>query len=142
MGRPSSILEYLCSCGGDQVFEMVCVLNKDFDNLEKSLLLPLMLSTKQEIRLVGKIEKKESWNSWRMSRSYCFKIIKFHKCHVRTLCTPSRRSFLTSHRSVTVIHNDKICKYAWASIGPLKVYYLLKEQLGNYENIGCTQKDL
>ena len=35
-----------------------------------------------------------------------------------------------------------VCKYARANVELLKVYHILKEQVGGYENIGCMQKDL
>ena len=35
-----------------------------------------------------------------------------------------------------------VYKYALANVGPPKMYHFLKEHVGGYENIGCTQKDL
>jgi len=61
---------------------------------------------------------------------------------ISELVLPSRRQLLASNRSVNSMHKDMICKYARADIGPSKVYHLLKEEVGGYENIGCMQKDL
>ena len=71
-----------------------------------------------------------------------FETIKFHKGHVHHLCTPSRRQFLTSNINVSSIHKDMVCKYARTNVGLSKGYHLLKEQVGGYEHINCTQKDL
>ena len=43
---------------------------------------------------------------------------------------------------VSSVHKDMAYKYVQANVGPLKVYHLLKEQVDEYESIGCTQKDL
>lgn len=40
-----------------------------------------------------------------------------------------------AHRSILYANSR-------ANVGPSKTYNLLKEQLGGYENVGCTQKDL
>ena len=71
-----------------------------------------------------------------------YEVERFHEGHTHTLATPRKRQFLRSARSINNVHKNLLLSYNKANIGPSKVYQLLKEQVGSYDNIGCTQRDL
>ena len=71
-----------------------------------------------------------------------YEVERFHEGHTHTLATLRKRQFLRSARSINNVHKNLLLSYNKATIGPSKVYQLLKEQVGSYDDIGCTQRDL
>ncbi|XP_058769118.1 protein FAR1-RELATED SEQUENCE 5-like [Vicia villosa] len=71
-----------------------------------------------------------------------YELTRFQESHTHVLASPKKRQFLRSARKVNHIHKSIMYANSRANIGPSKTYHLLKEQLGGYENIGCTQRDL
>ena len=71
-----------------------------------------------------------------------YELARFHESHTHALASPSKRPFLRSARKVNPVHKSLLHAYSRANIGPSKTFHLLKEQVGGYENVGCTQRDL
>ncbi|XP_058773776.1 protein FAR1-RELATED SEQUENCE 5-like [Vicia villosa] len=71
-----------------------------------------------------------------------YELTRFQESHTHALASPKKRQFLRSARKVNNIHKSIMFANSRANIGPSKTYHLLKEQLGGYENIGCTHRDL
>ena len=58
------------------------------------------------------------------------------------LTTPRKRQFLGSASNINNVYKNLLLLYNKSNIGHSNVYQLLKEQVGSYDNIGCTQRDL
>jgi len=71
-----------------------------------------------------------------------FELIRFHEIHTHPLASPEKKQFLRSFRKVNPVHKSLLHAYSRANVGPSKTYHLMKEQVGGYENVGCTQRDL
>jgi len=70
-----------------------------------------------------------------------FEVSKFYEGHSHGLVSPSKKQFLRSARSVTSVHKNIFYSCSRANVGTSKSYQIMKEQVGGYENIGCTQRD-
>lgn len=70
-----------------------------------------------------------------------YEVTKFHEGHAHALVTPRKKQLLRSARSVNNVHKHLSFSCNKANVGTSKVYHLLKEQVGSYDNIGCTQRD-
>ncbi|XP_058774181.1 protein FAR1-RELATED SEQUENCE 5-like [Vicia villosa] len=70
-----------------------------------------------------------------------YEVAKFYEGHTHALVTPRKKQLLRSARSVNNAHKKLLFSCNKANVGTSKVYQLLKEQVGGYENIGCTQRD-
>ncbi|XP_057432341.1 protein FAR1-RELATED SEQUENCE 5-like [Lotus japonicus] len=71
-----------------------------------------------------------------------YEVKRFDEGHTHALATPRKKQFLRSARSVNSVHKNLLFCYNRANVGPSKSYQLLKEQVGGYDNIGCTKRDL
>ncbi|XLR48069.1 hypothetical protein S83_032729, partial [Arachis hypogaea] len=69
------------------------------------------------------------------------KLFNFMKA-IYILATPRKRSFLRSVRGVNNVHKILVASYNLANIISSKAYQLLIEQIGSYDNIRFTQRDL
>ncbi|XP_058753620.1 protein FAR1-RELATED SEQUENCE 5-like [Vicia villosa] len=70
-----------------------------------------------------------------------YEVAKFYEGHTHALATLRKRQLLRSARGVNNAHKKLLFSCNRANVGTSKVYQLLKEQVGSYENIGCTQRD-
>jgi len=71
-----------------------------------------------------------------------FEVSKFYEGHSHRLVSPRKKQLLRSVRSVNNVHKNLLFACNRANVGTSKGYQILKEQVGSYENIGCTQRDL
>jgi hypothetical protein len=71
-----------------------------------------------------------------------YEIAKFYEGHTHALVTPKKKQFLRSARNVSKVHKNLWFSCNRASVGTSKSYELMKEQVGSYENIGCTKRDI
>jgi hypothetical protein len=71
-----------------------------------------------------------------------YEVAKFYEGHTHALVTPRKKQLLRSARSVSSAHKKLLFSCGNANVGPSKVFQLMKEQVGSYENIGCTQRDI
>ncbi|XP_058783612.1 protein FAR1-RELATED SEQUENCE 5-like [Vicia villosa] len=71
-----------------------------------------------------------------------YEVAKFFEGHTHALVTPRKKQFLRSTRSVSNVHKNLLFSCNRANVGTSKVYQLLKEQVGSYDNIGCTKRDI
>jgi hypothetical protein len=78
--------------------------------------------------------------AFKMTEEGKYEIAKIFEGHTHKLTSPSKTQFLRSARNVNSVHKNLLHCYGRANIGPAKVYQLLKEQVGSYDNIGCTKK--
>jgi hypothetical protein len=69
-----------------------------------------------------------------------YEIAKFYEGHTHALVTPKKKQFLRSARNVSKVHKNLWFSCKRASVGTSKSYELMKEQVGSYENIGCTKR--
>jgi len=70
-----------------------------------------------------------------------YEVSNFYEGHSHGLVSPSKRQFLRSARNVTSVHKNILFSCNRANVGTSKSYRIMKEQVGSYENIGCTQRD-
>jgi len=70
-----------------------------------------------------------------------FEVSKFYEGHIHTLVSPRKKQLLRSARRVNNVHKNLLFACNRATMVTLKGYQILKEQVGKYENIGCTQRD-
>ncbi|XP_021734817.1 protein FAR1-RELATED SEQUENCE 5-like [Chenopodium quinoa] len=71
-----------------------------------------------------------------------YEIKEFVEHHTHALATPTKRHLLRSTRKVNSMHKAVLFTCSRANIGPAKAYQLIKHQVGGYDKVGCTQKDL
>lgn len=69
-----------------------------------------------------------------------YELSRFHESHTHVLVTPKKRQLLRSTRKANPNHRNIVYAYIVEKIlgHPISP---IKEQLGSYENVGCTQKD-
>lgn len=63
-----------------------------------------------------------------------YEVTKFYEGHTHALATPRKKQFLRSARSISNVHKNLLFSYNRANVGTSKVYQLLKEQVGSYDN--------
>jgi hypothetical protein len=71
-----------------------------------------------------------------------YEVSKFYEGHSHGLVTPRKKQFLRSARSVNSVHKNIFLSYGRANVSTSTSFKIMKEQVGSYENIGCTQRDL
>jgi hypothetical protein len=71
-----------------------------------------------------------------------YEVSKFYEGHSHGLVTPRKKQFLRSARSVNSVHKNIFLSCGRANVGTSTSFKIMKEQVGSYENIGCTQRDL
>ncbi|XP_058076451.1 protein FAR1-RELATED SEQUENCE 5-like [Magnolia sinica] len=67
---------------------------------------------------------------------------KFIEVHSHDLATPRKKHLLNSHRMVTKTQRSLQDDFQASNIKTTQTMAVLSAQLGGYENIGCTEKDL
>ena len=88
------------------------------------------------------IEGCDAYDGFKLSKEGKYELARFYEGHSHPLESPSKRQFLRSTRKVSIVHKNLMHAYARANIRPSKTRDLLKECIGGYENVGCTQRDL
>lgn len=68
-------------------------------------------------------------------------VIYFHEGHSHELCTPKKKHFLRSNRKVTDVQKSLLSTLERANVGPTQAFYIMKEQVGGFNNVGFTIKD-
>jgi len=71
-----------------------------------------------------------------------FVLFRFHEGHTHLLATPRKRHMLNSNRGVNNVHKTLFKSLTRANIGPSKAHCIIKEQVGGFENVGCSKQDL
>ena len=66
-------------------------------------------------------------------------LFKFHEGHTHDLATPRKRDMLNSNRGVSSVHRTLIKSLTCANIGPSKAHRIIKEQVGGFQNVGCSK---
>ena len=66
---------------------------------------------------------------------------KFHKGHAHELATSRKRHMLNSNRGMSSMHITLFKSLTCANIGP-KAHRIIKEQVGGFQNVGCSKQDL
>ena len=69
-------------------------------------------------------------------------LFKFHEGYTHELATPRKRHILNSNRGVSSVHRTLFKSLTCANIGPSKDHRIIKEQVGGFENVGCSKQDL
>ena len=71
-----------------------------------------------------------------------YTLFKFHEGHTHLLATPRKPHMLNSNRSISSVHRTLFKSLTRANIGPSKADRIIKEQVGGFENVGCSKQDL
>ena len=69
-------------------------------------------------------------------------LFKFHESHTHELATPRKRHMLNSNSGVSSVHRTLFKSLTYANIGPSKAHRIIKEQVGGFQNVGCSKQDL
>ena len=79
---------------------------------------------------------------FRRTKNETYVLFKFYEGHTHLLATPRKRHMLNSNRSVNSVHRTLFKSLTRANIGPSKAHRIMKEQVGGFENVGCSKQDL
>jgi FAR1 DNA-binding domain len=71
-----------------------------------------------------------------------YMVSQFEELHSHGLVSSSKRKFLKGSRRVNDRIKRTLATCSKVNISVAQTFHLVKEQVGGYENIGCTQKDL
>ncbi|XP_021856651.2 protein FAR1-RELATED SEQUENCE 5-like [Spinacia oleracea] len=69
-------------------------------------------------------------------------VYKFHEGHTHLLATPRKCHMLKSNREITNVHRCLYKAFARANVGASRAHRYIKEQVGGYQNVGCSKQDL
>ena len=79
---------------------------------------------------------------FRRTKDGKYELFKFHEGHTHVLSTPRKRHMLNSNRGVNSVHRTLFKSLTRANIGPSKAHRIIKEQMGGFQNVGCSKQDL
>ncbi|KAK1287324.1 Protein FAR1-RELATED SEQUENCE 5 [Acorus calamus] len=69
-------------------------------------------------------------------------IYNFIEGHVHVLSTPRKTPLLRSHREITGSQKSLIDSFQDANVGPSQTITILALDLGGYDRVGCTKRDI
>ena len=69
-------------------------------------------------------------------------LFKFYEGHTHLLATPKKRHLLNSNRGVNSVHRTLFKSLTRSNIGPSKAHRIIKDQVGGFENVGCSKQNL
>ncbi|XP_056695623.1 protein FAR1-RELATED SEQUENCE 5-like [Spinacia oleracea] len=69
-------------------------------------------------------------------------VYKFHEGHTHLIATPRKCHMLKSNRGITNVHRCLYKAFSRANVGASRAHRYIKEQVGGYQNVGCSKQDL
>jgi len=79
---------------------------------------------------------------FRRTKDGKYELFKFHEGHTHVLSIPRKRHMLNSNRGVNSVHRTLFKSLTRANIGHSKAHCIIKEQMGGFQNVGCSKQDL
>jgi len=79
---------------------------------------------------------------FRRTKDGKYELFKFHKSHTHVLSTPRKHHMLNANRGVNSVHRTLFKSLTRANISHSKAHSIIKEQMGGFENVGCSKQDL
>ncbi|CAH9127167.1 unnamed protein product [Cuscuta epithymum] len=103
----------------------------------------------------NKTQKTEKVQKTKLTREGCnalagfrrtkdgkYVLFKFYEGHTHLLVTLRKHHMLKSNKGVKSVHRTLFKSFSRANIGASKAHRLIKEQVGGFQNVGCSQQDL
>jgi len=79
---------------------------------------------------------------FRRTNTIRYVLFKFHEVYTHLLVTPRKCHMLNSNRSVNNVRGTLFKSLTCTNIRPSKAHYIIKEQEGGFQNVGCSKQDL